>query len=589
MKRKHGATGLQRLVDLGRQQGHLTFEQINDLLPPEVTSPAELRMALNTFEEMDLKIRSEAPDQAAVGKAEDEHEEEENDDPLSDSSDPLRLYLKEMAQFKLLTREGEVEVAKRIEAGQKDVAQELFKSPIMLDHVIRIGEQLEAGEADPRVILEEADQAEVDEEAGLEANQARRLRLLSLIRQITGLRRKLEGGEQSLRAELNPRRKRKLQEQQARLKLRLKHKFKALQLLPRVEEAVIGEMKILLEEHRNAQRTIHNYKSAVNNNRLRGNAAEFDDRRLLLKSDAMRDNPADAAVRMRKAQKQITDIERRVKATGEELAHSLKIIEAGQAKSRKAKKELTQANLRLVVSLGRRYNNRGLTFLDLIQEGSIGLMRAVDKFDYKRGYKFSTYATWWIRQSMSRAIADQSRTIRIPIHMVETNNKVVRATRFLVQRLGREPSVDEIASELGTTPEQVRKALRIVKEPISLDAPLGDEEASSIGDLIEDEAAASPVESAILTNLGDHTRKVLATLTPREEQILRMRFGIGQKNDSTLEEVGNVFGVTRERIRQIEAKALRKLRTASRSRNLEDFLDRSQSFSNSKAEGALKN
>ena len=266
--------------------------------------------------------------------------------------------------------------------------------------------------------------------------------------------------------------------------------------------------------------------------------------------------------------------ERRVKATGDELAHSLEIIEAGQAKSRKAKKELTEANLRLVVSLGKRYKNRGLGFLDLIQEGGIGLMRAVDKFDYHRGYKFSTYATWWIRQSMSRAIADQGRTIRIPVHMFETTNKLLRVTRLLVQRLGREPTLEEIAAQMEMPLDQVQKALKIVKEPISLETPIGDDEESSLGDLVEDELAPSPVEAAMHTNLSEQTRKVLATLTPREEQILRMRFGIGQKTECTLEEVGKLFAVTRERIRQIEAKALRKLRTSERRRNLEGFLGR---------------
>ena len=467
-----------------------------------------------------------------------------------------------------------MEVAKRIEAGQKDVAEEVLKSPIMLDYIIHVGEQVEAGEADLRGIFEETNEAEADEETGPEVDQAQRERLLSLTRKLTDLRDKLKEVEQALRTKPGPRRKPKLEEQQARLKQRVKDEFKLMQLSPRVGEAVIGEMKKLLEEHRRAQRTIHNYESATGRSKshLLREATEVEDRRHLLKINGTRENLLDIAARIREAQKHIKEIECRVKATGDELAHSLEIIEAGQAKSRKAKKELTEANLRLVVSLGKRYNNRGLSFLDLIQEGSIGLMRAVDKFDYQRGYKFSTYATWWIRQSMSRAIADQGRTIRIPVHMVETTNKLLRVTRFLVQRLGREPTLDEIARDLEMPLEQVQKVLRIVKEPISLETPIGDDEESSVGDFVEDELAPSPVEAAIHTNLGDHTRRVLATLTPREEQILRMRFGIGEKTDSTLEEVGKLFAVTRERIRQIEAKALRKLRTASRSRNLQDFI-----------------
>jgi RNA polymerase primary sigma factor len=360
------------------------------------------------------------------------------------------------------------------------------------------------------------------------------------------------------------------------LKLRVKDELNAMQLSPKVEKVVSGEMRRLLEEHCGAQRTIYNYERATDRSKsqLLREAGEAEDRRHLLKVNGARENLLDIAARIGAAQKQIKEVERRAKATGDELALSLENIEAGQAMSRKAKKELTEANLRLVVSLGRRYTNRGLGLLDLIQEGNIGLMRAVDKFDYRRGYKLSTYATWWIRQSMSRAIADQGRTIRLPVHMVETINKLLRVTRSLVQRLGREPTPDEIAGQMEMPLEQVQKVLKIVKEPISLETPLGNDEDGSLGDMVEDELALSPLEAAIHTNLSDQTRKVLATLTPREEQILRMRFAIDQNTDCTLEEVGKRFAVTRERIRQIEAKTLRKLRTTDRWRNLEGFLGR---------------
>jgi RNA polymerase primary sigma factor len=445
---------------------------------------------------------------------------------------------------------------------------------VTLDLVIQMGERVEAGEADLHDIFgENEEQAAADnDEEGREAHEKQLKKLSTATAKLKSLRSRIGDIEKKLKRRSKPIVQAQLEKSLVQLKDRVKRELQQLELSPHLQEAVIGEMRRLLQAARNAQALIQHYEAATGHgsSQLLHQAAEKS-RRQMLKINSRHENLPDIATRIEEAQTTISQVERQVKATTDELAHSIATISLGQDKSQRAKKTLTEANLRLVVSLAKRYNNRGLALLDLIQEGNSGLMRAVEKFEYQRGFKFSTYATWWIRQSMSRAIADQGRTIRIPVHMFETVNKLARTSRLLLQRLGREPSSEEVAEHMEMPLDKVQSALKIVKEPISLETPIGDEEASSLGDFVEDELAPSPLEMAVQSNLCEQTRKVLATLTPREEQILLMRFGIGQKTEYTLEEVGKQFAVTRERIRQIEAKALRKLRQSGRSRNLESF------------------
>jgi RNA polymerase primary sigma factor len=581
MKQKYEGKDPQSLDELGREQSYLAFDQGRQVPAPKgrLTGPSAFRP--ESFQDLDTKFRADLAANGAEDELDTEVKIEPNEPALaadsnSESSDPVRLYLKEMGNFQLLSREQEVEVAKRIEASEKEVEEEILRSPMTLDLVIEMGARVEAGEAGLRDFFEENEEPDHDdEERGRIANENQLRELSTVIIKLKSLRRQIAEFDQNLKKrQPKPIFKAKLEKAQMRLKAKVTRELHALELSRHLQESVIGEMRRMLQQARDSHTLVQCYEEATGRSKrqLLHDAAATEDGDLL-KINGSGENLLDIARRIKAAQKTIKAVERRAKVATGEFARALETIAVGQANSRRAKRELTNANLRLVVSLAKRRTNHGLGLLDLIQEGNIGLMRAVDKFEYQRGFKFGTYATWWIRQSLSRAIADQSRTIRIPVHMVETVNKLQQVTRLLVQRLGREPGPEEIAEYMQMPLDKVQQGLKIVKEPISLETPLGDEEQSSLGDFIEDHETPSPAEAAIRGNLGELTRKVLATLTPREEQIVRMRFGIGQKAECTLEEVGELFSVTRERIRQIEAKAMGKLRQAGRSRILESFME----------------
>jgi RNA polymerase primary sigma factor len=519
-----------------------------------------------------LKVENE---HLLVREEEDVNEYEQ--ETFEKKTDPVRIYLKEMGSFPLLTREQEVEIARRIESGQRQVLSVVLNCPLAVREVTHLGDALRAGTLGIRELTNEIE----EEGTNIEEELTQRKRVLTLIRRI----RKTEDSIRSLRQKLKARgreaSKRKIREQIGKKQERIFDAFRQINLRERQISRVVQKLRQWDTQMEKAQEKVKPYEEKLEISiqearkflrRMKKKALKGSSRSL--SKPGLRLKVLEEMSRIaRGVEKTVRRMEAECGFSWGQLKEALRAIERGEAETKKAKSELVRSNLRLVISIARRYINRGLPFLDLIQEGNIGLMKAVDKFEYQRGYKFGTYATWWVRQGITRAIADQARTIRLPVHMIEVINKLNRSSRTLVQEMGREPTLEEIAGKMGEPLDKVQKILKITKKPISLETPIGEEEDSRLEDLIEDKEAISPQEAAIHSNLAKQTQKVLSTLSKREERILRMRFGIGEKQDHTLEEVGQDFDVTRERIRQIEEKALRKLRHSSRAEKLRSFVE----------------